>query len=411
MDVSSFRVICALFLSEKRKTRKKRLWQKHWRHGEQELCVLQKEIEVMTRNTLGHTWFMTAEEFDDVLDLVSPLITKQDTKMRRAITARERLSLTLRFLITGHTFRSLSLQYPVGGSTVSIIVLETCAALHQVMKDRFLKTPDTEDDWRRIAKRFEERWQFPHCLGALDAKHIHIQASAKNACPSQNFLMMSAVVDADLKFIYADVGSRASESDAGVFVQSDLCRALDQNLLRLPPPEPLPETNQAIPYVFVGDPTYPLRCDLMRPYPQKDMDHGRRVFNYRVSRARSMVENAFGILANRFRVFRSNICLEPEKVVKITMAALCVHNFLLERRSDAYTPAGFTDWEDGDHTVVKGAWRRYGTGVFKPLNSVNIRNPCFSAKEQRNVLRNYFTSIAGRLAWQEDLNRLTPKDF
>ncbi|XP_057180511.1 uncharacterized protein LOC130548231 isoform X2 [Triplophysa rosa] len=377
MDVNALRVICALFLSEKRKTRKKRLWQKHWRHGEQELCVLQKEIEVHE-----NSWFMTAGEFDDLLQLVSPLITKRDTKMRRAITARERLSLTLRFLITGRC-------------------IYCCLTA----------TPDTEDDWRRIAKRFEERWQFPHCVGALDAKHIHIQASAKNACPSQNFIMMSAAVDADLKFIYADVGSRASESDAGVFVQSDLCRAMDQNLLRLPPPEPLPETNKAMPYVFVGDASYPLRCDLMRPYPQKDMDHGRRVFNDRVSRARSVVQNAFGILANRFRVFRSTICLEPEKVVKITMAALCVHNFLLERRSDAYTPAEFTDWEDSDHTVVKGAWRRYGTGVFKPLNSGNIRNPCFSAKEQRNVLRNYFTSPAGRLSWQEHLNSQTPKDF
>lgn len=98
------------------------------------------------------------------------------------------------------------------------------------------QTPDTEGDWRRIARHFEERWQFPHCLGALDAKHIYIQASAKNACPSQNFIMMLAAVDADYKFIYTDVASQASECDAGVFVQSVLCKAMDQNLLHLPNP-------------------------------------------------------------------------------------------------------------------------------------------------------------------------------
>lgn len=68
----------------------------------------------------------------------------------------------------------------------------------------------------------------------------------------------------------------------------------------------------------------------------------------------------------------------------------------------AYTLPEFTDWEDCDHAVVKGTWRRYETGVFKTLNSGNVWNPCFSAKEQRNVLKNYFTLPAGRLSWQED---------
>lgn len=98
--------------------------------------------------------------------------------MRRAITARERLSLTLRFLATGETYKSLSFQYRIGATTVSDIVKHTCAALHQVLKDDFLKTPKSEDEWREIANGFEDKWQFPHCLGALDGKHIYIQPPA-----------------------------------------------------------------------------------------------------------------------------------------------------------------------------------------------------------------------------------------
>ncbi|KAK0154407.1 hypothetical protein N1851_003516 [Merluccius polli] len=42
------------------------------------------------------------------------------------------------------------------------------------------------------------------------------------------------------------------------------------------------------------------------------------------------------------------------------MASLCIHNFLRERRSEAYTPPAFADWENADHTQVDGAWRNQG---------------------------------------------------
>ncbi|KAF4115303.1 hypothetical protein G5714_002792 [Onychostoma macrolepis] len=82
---------------------------------------------------------MTAEDFDFLLGKVKHLITKQDTKMRLAIPPGERMSLTLRFLATGESFKSLRFQYRVGTSTISQIVVETCAALYQVLKEDFLK--------------------------------------------------------------------------------------------------------------------------------------------------------------------------------------------------------------------------------------------------------------------------------
>ncbi|XP_067272827.1 uncharacterized protein si:dkey-121j17.6 isoform X2 [Pseudorasbora parva] len=350
---------------------------------------------------------MTAEEFELLLERVASLITKQHTKMRRAISPRDRLSVTLRYLASGETFSSLSSQYQIGASTISQIVMETCAALHQVMKNDFLKTPSTEAEWRTISDDFESKWHFPHCLGALGGKRIYLQPPAKSASLDHNnkgrfSVTIMAAVDANYKFIYASVGTQARVSDAGLFAHSDLCRAMDQGLLSCPPPETLPKSDVKMPYMFVGDEAYPLRPDLMTPYPCRQADRSQQVLNLRLSRARRAAENAFGILANRLRVFRNTIYLEPEKVVKITMASLCIHNFLRERRSEAYTPPEFADWENGDHGLVEGTWRKQGSGSFQPTEQIEERDVSVTAKTQRDLLCDYFVSPAGCVPWQEE---------
>ncbi|KAG1967077.1 hypothetical protein F2P79_002690 [Pimephales promelas] len=78
-----------------------------------------RELENNDRTGFRELLRMTAEEFDFLLDRVQHLITKQNTKMRRAIPPRERLSLTLRFLATGEAFKSLRFQYRMGTSTIS----------------------------------------------------------------------------------------------------------------------------------------------------------------------------------------------------------------------------------------------------------------------------------------------------
>ncbi|KAL2092943.1 hypothetical protein ACEWY4_010255 [Coilia grayii] len=79
---------------------------------------------------------MDVEDFNFLLEKVKPHIQRKDTTLRKAITARQRLSVTLRFLATGESFRSLSFQYRIGRSTIGQIVTETCEALYTVLKDR-----------------------------------------------------------------------------------------------------------------------------------------------------------------------------------------------------------------------------------------------------------------------------------
>lgn len=266
------------------------------------------------------------------------------------------------------------------------------------------QTPSTELEWREVARRFEDKCQFPHCLGAIDGKHIYIPPSNSGSTfynyKGRFSIVLMAVVDANYKFIYASFGTQGRISDASLFGHSDLRTAMDQDLLNFPPPESLPNTNLIMPYMFVGDEAFPLRSDLIKPYPHRNLDHGQQIFNYRLSRARRTVENAFGILANRLRVFLTNIAVEPDKVTCITLATLALHNFLMAKASEAYMPPTLMDTEDDNHRAIPGTWRRGGA-----LDSVALsraRNATATAKLQRNQLKAYFQS-AGSVYWQEDM--------
>ena len=78
-----------------------------------------------------------------------------------------------------------------------------------------------------------------------------------------------ALVDADYHFIYIDVGNYGSNGDSGIFKNSALGEAFTGNLLNIPGPKRLPGYPEggALPHCIVADEAFPLRMDLMRPYP------------------------------------------------------------------------------------------------------------------------------------------------
>lgn len=104
---------------------------------------------------------------------------------------------------------------------------------------------------------------------------------------------------------------------------------MDQNEINFPPNKPLQGRNLPVPYVFVGDDAFPLSERILKPYPGCHPKGSiKRVFNYRLSRARRIVENTFGIMVAVFRVFRAPMMLQPEKVTQVVMTCILLHNFL-----------------------------------------------------------------------------------
>jgi hypothetical protein len=58
-----------------------------------------------------------------------------------------------------------------------------------------------------------------------------------------------------------------------------------------------------------------------------------KVFNYRLSRARRMIESVFGILAAKWRIYRRPIITSVSTVDKIVQATVCLHNFIIQNEN------------------------------------------------------------------------------
>lgn len=126
-----------------------------------------------------------------------------------------------------------------------------------------------------------------------------------------------AIADANYKFIYIDVGTNGRASDGGVFSKCSFNRALNEKKLQLLPPSPLPSREMPVQFMLVADDAFALGPNLIKPFSAKSLSGIERVFNYRISRTRRIIENAFGIMSSRFCVLRQPIQLNHIKTGKI----------------------------------------------------------------------------------------------
>lgn len=228
----------------------------------------------------------------------------------------------------------------------------------------------------------------------MDGQHITFRPPVSDGSYYFNYkgdhsIVLLGLVDAHYRFIYVNVGVNGRISDGGVFQASALSKAIATDQLNLPQPSVLPGRSVEVPYVIVADDAFPLLNNLMKPYPQRGLSVECKIHNYRLSRARRIVENAFGILANRFRVLLNPINLCAEKVEKITLACVTLHNFLATENHKLYINL--------NSSIV-------GNEMFEQLPKVGKQSGNMSATNARIIrdeFKNFFLSPQGRVPWQD----------
>ena len=190
--------------------------------------------------------------------------------------------------------------------------------------------PD-KDLWLKIAKEFTERFQFPNCVGAVVGKHIRSKKLNRSGSLFFNYkgyfsLVLLAVVYAGGKFVIVDVGSRGSNNYAGVFSRSEFGKRLIADRLGLPQDT---DSDTGLLFAFVGDDAFPLRGNLMKPFPNRQLTHKEELFNYRLSRARNSVECSFGRISQMWHTLLRQMDEPAESATDAVKAIKVLHNFLI----------------------------------------------------------------------------------
>ncbi|XP_044168370.1 protein ALP1-like [Acropora millepora] len=194
--------------------------------------------------------------------------------------------------------------------------------------------PKTTNDWVGIANEFKEEWHFPNCIGAIDGKHVMMECPKNGGSAFYNYkgfhsIVLLAVCDAKYCFTLLDIGGVGSANDASILSESNIGRLFEKS----PSPSSFlshsSHGSKTLPYVIVGDDIFPSEPWLMKPFPGRNLEECHCVFNYRLSRARRCIENAFGILSAKWRIFYRPIKGNVDLVKVIVAATVCLHNYLV----------------------------------------------------------------------------------
>lgn len=202
----------------------------------------------------------------------------------------------------------------------------------------------------------------------------------------------------------ADIGTNGRVSDLGVIENTEFGKRLSNGRLNLPDDATPVNSNCNLSCVFVGDEVFALRPDFMKPYPQKDLNAENRIYNYRLSRhsrARRVVENAFGIMASRFRVFYTSINLKLSSIQKVVMECVVLHNYLRMTCPSEYSPAECFHRDDISNRITVPGLSVDPDSVASLAHGQGVRNYSQIAKDVRVKFKEFFNN-EGAVPWQKD---------
>ena len=164
-----------------------------------EFNTLLKDLMLFDHLHFSKSFCMTPTSIWKVtfLDWSFPIF--KSSKIRDVTLPSERLCIKLRYLSTGDARATLASSYRVSPPVVGRIIYETCHFIwEKLQENRYLNVPNSEEDWRKISRNFELNWNFPHCLGAIDGKHVVKQAPPHSGSDYFNYGVSIKIANLDM---------------------------------------------------------------------------------------------------------------------------------------------------------------------------------------------------------------------
>lgn len=286
---------------------------------------------------------MSEETLEFLCTKLHPVMERQNTSYRLCVPLKKRVAIALWKLATGSEYRSISHLFGVSITTVCRCVQDFCAAAEMLLVPEQIRFP-SEERFKEMAVHIENRWGLPHCVGAIDGSHIPIIAPQDYHTDYFNrkgwhSIILQGVVDGNGKFWNVFTGLPGSLHDARVLRLSTLWELANRGNLFPPHYRNIGAVRAG--YYILGDSAYPLLDWLLKPFH----DTGRLTaqhhsFNHKFSRARVVVENAFGRLKGRWRCpLKRNDC-DTQLVKSMVLTCCALHN-LCEDHGETYE----TSWD------------------------------------------------------------------
>ncbi|XP_065067513.1 uncharacterized protein LOC135693062 [Rhopilema esculentum] len=275
--------------------------------------------------------------FEFILTRIRPQLERQ-TLTEEPISPELRLAICLYRLGRGDYLYSIGEMVGLARSTVTRIVNEVTQVIVFCLWEQFVSNnmPKTEDEFQSKISDMEELWQFPCSWAAVDGCHIPIkcppggQSSRKEYHNFKNFysIVLMALVDAKYRFIWGSCGFPGNSHDSIILQSTSLWKKIKDGKM-------IPEICQQIdavkiPPLILGDSAFLFESFLMKPYTNAVLTKEQRYFNYRLSRARMVIEGAFGQLKGRWRFLLRKSEGNVYEIKVATLACLVLHNICLD---------------------------------------------------------------------------------
>ncbi len=252
------------------------------------------------------TFRVSRKTFDFILERIRGKL-ERETLCEEPIPPELRLALCLYRLGRGDYYFTIGEMAGLAPCTVSTIVHEVNEAIVECLWQECVTAhmPATTEDFKEKILDMEELWQFPFSWCAVDGCHIPIKCppGGQEACKEyhnfKNFysVVLMSMVDAKYRFVWVSCGYPGNSHDSIILQSTSIWSSIKDG--KFLPHFSQKEDGVHIPPLVLCDSPFPFDSFFLKPYRNAVLTKEQRFFNYRLRRARMVVEGAYGQLKGR----------------------------------------------------------------------------------------------------------------